>query len=133
MLLLLRGHVQVCEIEPSGWELTLSVSEYGVPIGATGLASRRMREMRLRALEPSVVCHLDQRDLERIVRDNPEVGLRLALLLGGRLVSMEARWADLATKEVTARLASMFLYSSRVRVSLRPRATGSPPATPTSS
>jgi CRP/FNR family transcriptional regulator, cyclic AMP receptor protein len=109
MLLLLRGQVQVCEIDTSGRELTLAVSEYGVPIGATGLASRRMREMRLRALEPSVVCYLDQRDLERIVRDNPEVGLRLARLLGGRLVSMEARWADLASKEVTGRLASMLL------------------------
>jgi CRP-like cAMP-binding protein len=109
MLLLLRGQVQVCEIDTSGRELTLAVSEYAVPIGATGLASRRMREMRLRALEPSVVCHLDQRDLERLVRDNPEVGLRLARLLGRRLVSMEARWADLASKEVTARLASMLL------------------------
>ena len=109
MLLLLRGQVQVCEIDASGRELTLAVPEYGVPIGATGLASRRMREMRLRALEPSVVCYLDQRDLERLVRDNPEVGLRLARLLGGRLVSMEARWADLASKEVTARLASMLL------------------------
>ena len=98
MLLLLRGQVQVCEIDTSGRELTLAVLEYGVPIGATGLASRRMREMRLRALEPSVVCHLDQRDLERIVRDNPEVGLRLARLLGGRLNGAQS------TKDVPERM-----------------------------
>jgi CRP/FNR family cyclic AMP-dependent transcriptional regulator len=30
-------------------------------------------------------------------------------MLAGRLVWMEARWADLATKEIPARLASMLL------------------------
>ena len=73
------------------------------------LASRRTREMRVRALEPSLACRLHRRDLEKIVRKEPEVGLRLAQLLGRRLVSMEARWADLASKEVSARLASMLL------------------------
>jgi CRP/FNR family cyclic AMP-dependent transcriptional regulator len=109
MLLLLSGRVQVYETDPSGRDLTLAVSEYGVPIGATGLASRRMREMRLRALEPSLVCRLHRPDLEELVRRKPEVGIRLARLLGRRLVSMEARWADLAAKEVSARLASMLL------------------------
>ena len=56
MLLLLSGRAQVYETDPSERELTLAVSEYGVPIGATGLASRRMRQMRVRALEPSLVC-----------------------------------------------------------------------------
>ena len=109
MLLLLRGQVQIYEADPSGRELTLAVPEYGVPIGATGFASRRMREMHVRALRPSLVCRLHRRDLEEIVRMKPEVGLRLARLLGRRLVLMEARWADLASKEVSARLASMLL------------------------
>ena len=109
MLLLLSGKVQVYETDPSGRELTLAVSEYGVPIGATGLVSRRMREMHVRALEPSLLCRMHQRDLEMLVRRKPEAGLRLARLLGGRLVSMEARWVDLASREVSARLASMLL------------------------
>ena len=71
MLLLLSGRVQVYETDPSGRELTLAVLGYGTSIGATGLVSRRTRELRVRA--------------------------------------MEARWADLASKEVSARLASMLL------------------------
>jgi len=109
MLMVLSGRVQVYETDPSGRQLTLAVSDYGVPIGATGLTSRRMRQMRVRALEPSLVCRLHRRDLEKLVRKKPEVGLRLARLLGKRLVSMEARRADLAAKEVRARLASMLL------------------------
>ena len=65
--------------------------------------------MHVRALEPSPICRLHQRELEKLVRRKPEMGLRLARLLGGRLVSMEARWADLASREVSARLASMLL------------------------
>lgn len=109
MLLLLSGQVQVCETDPSGRELTIATLGHGVSIGATGLASRRTRELRVRALEPSLICHLHRRDLEMLVRKKPEVGLRLARLLGERLVSLEARWADLASKEVSARLASMLL------------------------
>jgi CRP/FNR family transcriptional regulator, cyclic AMP receptor protein len=109
MLLLLRGQVQVCEIDPSGRELTIATLGYGVSIGATGLASRQMREMRVRALEPSLICNLHRQDLEEAIREGPEVEFRLAQLLGRRLVWMEARWADLASKEVFARLASMLL------------------------
>ena len=71
MLLLLSGKVQVYETDPSGRELTLAVSEYGVPIGATGLASVRTREIHVRTLAPSLICRLQQRDLEMLVRRKP--------------------------------------------------------------
>jgi CRP-like cAMP-binding protein len=63
----------------------------------------------VRTLEPSVICHLETRDLEELLRNNPEAGHKLARMLAERLVWMEARWADLAAKEVLARLASMLL------------------------
>ena len=109
MVLLLRGQLQVYERNPSGKELTLAVLEGGQSVGATGLVPRAPRELCVRALEPSVLGYLDGQDLARLVHNNPEVGLGLARMLGGRLVWMEARWADLAAKEVSARLASMLL------------------------
>ena len=109
MLLLLVGQAQVYETNPSGREFTFVVLEGGTFVGATGLVPRHPRELRIRALKPSVVCHLDRQDLAKLVRRNPEVGLRLAHLLGRQLVSMEGRLWDLAQKEVPARLASMIL------------------------
>src|SRR3712207_2660762 len=109
MVLLLRGQLQVYETDPSGRELTLAVLEGGTSIGATGLVPRAPRELHARALEPSVLCYLNRRDLERLVSTNPQVGLGLARMLAERLVGMEARWADVAAKEVPARLASMLL------------------------
>jgi CRP/FNR family transcriptional regulator, cyclic AMP receptor protein len=109
MVLVLRGQLQVYESDPSGREMTLAVLEGGTSVGATGLVPRTPRELRVRILEPTLLCYLRQGDLERLARANPEVGLALARMLAGRLVWMEARWADLAAKEVSARLASMLL------------------------
>ena len=109
MVLVLRGQLQVYESDPSGRELTLAVLEGGASVGATGLVPRAPRELCVRVLEPAVLCYLEQGDFERLARSNPEVGLALARMLGGRLVWMENRWADLAAKDVPARLASMLL------------------------
>jgi CRP/FNR family transcriptional regulator, cyclic AMP receptor protein len=109
MVLVLRGQLQVYEEDPSGRELTLAVLEGGQSVGGTGLVPRSSREMCVRVLEPTLLCYLRRGDLERLARGNPEVGLELARVLAGRLVWMEARWADLAAKEVSARLASLLL------------------------
>jgi CRP/FNR family cyclic AMP-dependent transcriptional regulator len=109
VVLVLRGQLQVYERDPLGRELTLAVLEGGSSVGATGLVPRAPRELRVRVLEPAVLCYLEQGDLERLALSNPEVGLELARMLAGRLVWMEGRWADLAAKEVPARLASMLL------------------------
>jgi CRP/FNR family transcriptional regulator, cyclic AMP receptor protein len=109
MVLVLRGQLQVYESDPSGRELTLAVLEGGASLGATGLVPRAPRELCVRALEPSLLCYLGQEDLEGLIRTNPEVGVGLARMLAGKLVWMEARWADLAAKEVPARLVSMLL------------------------
>ncbi len=109
MVVLLRGQLQVYEVDPSGRELTLAVLEGGQSVGATGLVPRTPREMYVRVLETALLCYLERGDFESLARGNPEVGLALARMLAGRLVWMEARWADLAAKEVSARLASMLL------------------------
>ncbi len=109
MVLLLRGQLQVYETDPSEREMTLAVLEGGTSVGATGLVPRTPRELRVRVLEPTLLCYLKRGDLERLARSKPEVGLALARLLAGRLVGMEARWADVAAKEVSARLASVLL------------------------
>jgi CRP/FNR family transcriptional regulator, anaerobic regulatory protein len=99
MLLLVAGQLQVYEISPSsGHELTLSVLADGSPVDSTGLVTRGVRDLHLRALEPSAVCRVDREDLEALVRRNPEVGLRLARMLVTQLMLMKDRWADAVEK-----------------------------------
>lgn len=108
MLLVVAGQLQVFEIAlSSGREHTLWVLESGSAVSATGLVPRWVRELHIRALEPSVVCRIEQKDLEALVRVNPEVGLRLARKLANELQLMEDRWADMVEKEVSERLAGL--------------------------
>ena len=107
MLLLVDGQLQVYVVAPSGRELTLSVLTSGSAVASTGLVARWARDVCTRALEPSVVCQVERKDLEALVRSNPEVGLALARMLASRVMLMEDRWADMAEKEVLARLAGL--------------------------
>jgi CRP/FNR family transcriptional regulator len=109
MLLAVAGQLQVYEVAlGSGHELTLSVLASGSPVGTTGLVPRWVRDLHIRALEPSsVVCRIERQDLEALVRRNPEVGLGLARTLATQLMLMEDRWADMVEKEVSARLAGL--------------------------
>lgn len=108
MLVVVAGQLQVYELSLSSErELTLSVAGDGEAVGATGLVPRWTRELRLRAIKPSLVCSVRSEDLEAVARAKPEVGLRLARTLANRLQLMEDRWADMVEKEVIERLAGL--------------------------
>jgi CRP/FNR family cyclic AMP-dependent transcriptional regulator len=108
MLLVVAGQLQVYEVAlSSGRELTLWVLASGSAVGATGLVPRWTRQLHIRALEPSVVCRIERRDLEGLMRTNPEVGIELSRALANQLMLMEDRWADMVEKEVLARLAGL--------------------------
>ena len=108
MLVTVAGQLQIYEVaRSSGRELTLWVRGSGSAISATGLMPRWVRDLHIRALEPSVVCRIEQAYLEALVRSYPEVGLRLARTLATQLMLMEDRWADMVEKEVLARLAGV--------------------------
>jgi CRP/FNR family cyclic AMP-dependent transcriptional regulator len=108
MLIAVEGQLQVYEVAlGSGRELTLWVLTRGSPVAATGLVPRWVRDLHIRALEPSVVCRIERQELEGLVRRNPEVGLGLSRMLATQLMLMEDRWADMVEKEVSARLAGV--------------------------
>jgi CRP/FNR family transcriptional regulator len=108
MLLAIAGQLQVFEVAlDSGREHTLWGLDGGSLVSATGLAPRWVRDLYVRALNPSLVCRLEQEDLEALVFGNPEAARRLARTLATRLMLMEDRWADMVEKEVSQRLAGL--------------------------
>ena len=108
--MLKTGRAQIYEVNDRGEELTLSVVEGGNVFGEMILTGQQLsNDLYARALEPSVVCFLRRKDLEQIILSNPEVGLRLIRRLSERLREAEIRLAELASKDVLARLASLIL------------------------
>jgi CRP/FNR family transcriptional regulator, cyclic AMP receptor protein len=109
LFILKEGRVQLYELDESGDEITLSVVEDGNVFGEMALTGQSLKGLYVRALTPSTVVSLRREDLEDLIMNTPEVGLRLVRELARRLHDAEARYASLVGKDVPARLATQIL------------------------
>ncbi len=109
LFMLKKGKVRIYKVTPEGLQFTLAVVESGTMFGEMALTAQRMREAYAEAAEPSDICILRREDLERIVRGNPDVGLRVIHVLSERLRLCEERLEDISLKDVPGRLASLVL------------------------
>ena len=109
LFILKKGRVQLYEIGESGDELTLSVIEEGDVFGEMALTGQSLSGLYVRALTPSTVVSMRREDVEHLIMNKPEVGLRLVRDLALRLHASEARYADVVGKGVPARLATLIL------------------------
>jgi CRP/FNR family transcriptional regulator len=73
------------------------------------LTAQRLENAYAEAMERVVVCKMRKHDLERLIMDKPQVGLKVMAVLSERLSLAEDRMEDIALKEVPARLASFIL------------------------
>jgi CRP/FNR family cyclic AMP-dependent transcriptional regulator len=109
LFMLKKGRVRIYRVAPDGREFTLTVVGAGTVFGEMSLTAQRLENAYAEAMEPAVVCAMKRNDLERLVMDKPQVGLKVMSVLSERLSLAEDRMEDIALKEVPARLASFIL------------------------
>ncbi len=109
LFMLKKGRVRIYRVSSDGRELTLTVVGPGMVFGEMSLTAQRLENAYAEAMEPSVVCAMKRHDLERLVMDKPQVGLKMMSVLSERLSLTEDRMEDIALKEVPARLAGFIL------------------------
>lgn len=109
LFMLKKGRVRIYRLSPDGHELTLTVVSAGAVFGEMSLTAQRLENAYAEAQEPVVVCAMQREDLERLIREKPQVGLKIMQTLSERLSQAEDLVEDLALKEVPARLASLIL------------------------
>ncbi len=108
-----EGRVQLYVVLPNEGEVTLSVVEGGSIFGEMALTDDRLGEkVSARALVPSLVCALKTEDVQQLIESNPRVGLAMVRMLSQRLREAEARLAELAHKQIPARLSNLILKLS---------------------
>jgi len=110
LFMLKKGRVRIYKVTPDGWEFTLAVVEAGTMFGEMALTAQRLREAYAEATEPSDICILKSEDLEHLIRENPDVGMRMIRVLSERLRLCETRLEDIGIKDVPARLANLILH-----------------------
>lgn len=109
LFILQSGKARIYRMSPDGREFTLAMVEAGTVFGEMALTGQRLEGAYAQAVEPSLVATMAREDLERLILDRPEVGLRITHLLSERLRHYETRLEDTAMKEVPARLAGIIV------------------------
>jgi CRP-like cAMP-binding protein len=109
LFLLQSGRVRIFRTTPYGREFTLAVVESGTVFGEMALTGQRLEGAYAQTLEPSQVSTMLRADLERLILQKPEVGLRIMKVLSERLRRQETRLEDVGMKNVRARLASIIV------------------------
>jgi CRP/FNR family cyclic AMP-dependent transcriptional regulator len=85
--------------------------ESGTIFGEMAPTAQQLEGAYAQAMEPSEVSTMAREDLERLVVQKPEVGLKIMHLLSERLRCYETRLEDVTMKDVHARLASIIVMS----------------------
>lgn len=109
LFLLKKGRVQLYRIAPNGKKLIVATLGPGTIFGEMSLVGQGMHNTFAEAVEDCVLCVMSRSDVERLVREKPEVAFRFVEAMGSRLTQLESRLEDIAFKSIPARLASLLL------------------------
>jgi CRP/FNR family transcriptional regulator len=109
LFILKKGRVRIYKME-NAREFTLEVVEAGTVFGEVAFTAHRLRDAYAEATEPSILLAMERDDVEHLILQKPQVGLRMVSLLSERLHYYETRMEDVTLKGVPARLASLILF-----------------------
>jgi CRP-like cAMP-binding protein len=109
LFILKQGRVRIYKMEGSR-EFTLDVVDAGTVFGEVAFTAHRLRDSYAEATEPSVLLAMERADVEHLIQQKPQVGIRIISLLSERLRYYETRMEDVTLKEVPGRVASLILF-----------------------
>ena len=102
------GRVRVTRLSPEGKTVILALLGPGDLIGEAAWESGE-HDNYAETLEESNIYHIDREAFQNLIRENPEFGLRLLQVLGGRLKQAQARIEDLVFRQVPSRIARLLI------------------------
>lgn len=104
-----RGSVRVTRPSPDGKSFViLSLFGPGELVGNIDWADDT-HDCAAETLEESRILQMSRRDLEQLIRENPNFALSLIQMLSGRLKQAQSRIEDLVFRQVPSRVAKLFL------------------------
>jgi CRP-like cAMP-binding protein len=107
LFLLKKGRVQLYRISPGGKKLVVATLGPGTIFGEMSLVGQGMHNTFAEAVDECLLCVMSRPDVERLMRNKPQVAFRFVEALGERMISLESRLEEIAFKSIPARLASL--------------------------
>ncbi len=109
LFILKKGRVQLYRISPDGRKLIVAILRPGAIFGHMAIAGQGLHNTYAQAVDDCVICVWSKDDVERLLRQKPEVALRFLAAVNDRLTQVEDQLAEVAFKRVPARLAGLLL------------------------
>ncbi|MDX1662147.1 MAG: Crp/Fnr family transcriptional regulator [Candidatus Promineifilaceae bacterium] len=109
LFLLKQGRVQLYRLSPEGKKLVVATLGPGAIFGEMSLVGQGMHNTFAEAVDECMLCVMSRADVERLMRQRPEVAFRFVEALGERLTRTEQRLEEIAFKSIPARLAALLL------------------------
>jgi len=109
LFLLKQGRVQLYRLSPNGKKLVIATLGPGAVFGEMSIVGQGMHNTFAEAVDECTLCVMSRFDVQRLMRDKPQVAFRFVEALGDRLTETERRLEDIAFKSIPARLAGLLL------------------------
>ncbi|MCA9803162.1 MAG: Crp/Fnr family transcriptional regulator [Cyanobacteria bacterium HKST-UBA02] len=103
-----KGRVRVTRLSPEGKTVILALLGPGELIGEAAWEYGE-HDSYAETLDESRIYQIGRDAFQNFIRQNPEFGLRLIQILGGRLKQAQARIEDLVFRQVPSRVARLLL------------------------
>jgi CRP-like cAMP-binding protein len=113
LFILKKGRVQLYRMSSEGRKVILGTIEAGTIFGEMMLVGQGMYDAFAEALEESLICIMNRRDVENMLLSKPRVGIRILELLGKRLQETEERLEQTMFGDVQTRLAALLIQLHR--------------------
>jgi len=115
LFLLKKGQVQIYRLAPNGKKLVVATLGPGAIFGEMSLVGQGMHNTFAEAVDECLLCVMSRADVDRLMREKPDVAYRFFETMGDRVTQLETRLEDIAFKSIPARLANLLLQLSDER------------------
>jgi CRP-like cAMP-binding protein len=112
LFLLKKGRVQLYRLSPDGKKLIVAILEEGSIFGEMSFVGQGMHNTFAESIDDCTLCVMSRQDIENLIHEKPQVGIRFMEAMADRLQKTEAKLEELAFKGIPARLSSLLLSLS---------------------
>lgn len=108
-----EGRVKLTRTSAEGREVILDILGPGEIFGELAIAGEEIRSHSAVAVDDALVCIITRADFEQLLKDHPEMALKVLKLVGLRRRELEMRLEDLIFQPLSNRLVLTLLWQAR--------------------
>lgn len=105
--MLKAGKVKISRLMPDGKETILTILGPGEIFGELGITGQQEREEIAEVTDDAIICVVNIKDLQDMMKDNPQFNLEILKFIGFRLKRVQNRLESLIFKNAEQRIRSL--------------------------